>query len=381
MKRLYWRPRQVSQTALMLVAGLSVAGYAAVESIRVTAREPNYAAKRKAAKLAETAFKAVHEERMARNLPIDVESDPAQSGLLGVLVSPVTTNAGALAAKQTSVNPNYAAVVVQFLRDLQLKKGDTVAVGYSGSFPAINIAVLAAIEAVKLKPIIISSASSSQWGANQPEFLWLDMEQHLVARGVFKSRSIAASIGGIEDRGFGMSKDGRALLQQAIERHRLELIAPGDFAESIETRMTLYRRQAGDSPIRAYINVGGGAVSVGRRSGKRAFRVGINRTNPTVNLPTDSVMARMLSEGIPVVHVINVRRLARRYGFPEAPIVTPAVGEGEIYVRTGISRIAVVVLLLVILGSLYLLVRSDLGFRMLRIPTKARRQAPPEQMV
>ncbi len=381
MKRLYWRPRQVSQTALMLIAGLSVAGYTAIESLRVRAREPYYTSKRRAAKLAEKAFKAIRDERIALKLPIDAESDPAQSGLLGSLVTPVTTNAGSLVAKQTSVNPNYAAVVVQFLRDLRLKKEDTVAVGYSGSFPALNISVLAAVDALGLKPVIISSASSSQWGANEPEFLWLDMEQALVSRGVFTERSVAASIGGIEDRGFGMTKAGQELLKKSIEKHGLELIEPKDFADSIETRMNLYRRFAGDAPIRAYINVGGGAVSVGRRSGKRSFRVGINRTNPTVNLPTDSVMARMLSEGIPVVHVINVRRLARRYGFPEAPLKTPSVGEGEIFFRTRISRIAIIALLLMILGSLYLFVRSDLGFRMLRVAAKPRRPAPPEQMV
>ena len=381
MKRLYWRPRQVSQTALMLIAGLSVVGYAAVESVRVKAREPYYAAKRRASKIAERAFKAIHDERLDRKLVIDPESDPAQSGLLGKLVTPVTTNAGSLVAKQTAVNPNYAAVVMQFLRDLRLQKGETVAVGYSGSFPAINIAVLAAVEALELRPVIISSASSSQWGANEPDFLWLDMEKALVSRGVFKARSVAASIGGIEDRGFGMSAAGRTLLREAIQKHGITLIDPASFEESIETRMTLYRRFASDEPIRAYINVGGGTVSVGRKRGKRSFRVGINRTNPTVNLPTDSVMARMLSEGIPVVHVINVRRLARRYGFPEGPLKTPSVGEGEIFVRTRISRVAVAALLLTILVTLYLFVRSDLGFRMLRIPTKPRRTAPPEQMV
>ena len=381
MKRLYWRPRQVSQTMLMLIAGLSVIGYAGIETIRVKAREPYYTAKRRAATLAEKAFKAVREERIARKLAIDIESDPAQSGLLGTLVTPVTTNAGSLVSKQTSINPNYAAVVVQFLRDLRLQKREIVAVGYSGSFPAINIAVLAAIDALELKPIIISSASSSQWGANEPNFLWLDMENALVARGVFSQRSIAASIGGIEDRGFGMTRSGRKLLREAIEKHGLELIAPTDFADSIETRMNLYRRHAKEAPIRAYINVGGGAVSVGRKIGKRSFRVGINRTNPTVNLPTDSVMARMLSEGIPVVHVINIRLLASRYGFPESPLKTPAVGEGEIFVRTRISRVGVIALLVTILGTLYLFVRSDLGFRMLRIPTKSRRPAPPEQMV
>ena len=381
MKRMYWRPRRVSQTALTLIAALAVSGYAALVTFRVKTREPYYSEKRAAAEHAVKSFGAILETRLKRKLPIDPESDPAQTGLIGALVTPVTTNAGSLVSKQTSINPNFAAVVVEFAKELGLQRGDTVAVGYSGSFPALNVAVLAAVDALGLKPVIISSASSSQWGANQPEFLWLDMERALFDRGLIKHRSQAASIGGIEDRGFGIPKKGRTLIKNAIAKHELMLIDPPDFNESIETRMTLYRSLAADAPIRAYINVGGGAVSVGRKAGKRTFRPGVNRTNPAVNLPTDSVMGRMLADGVPVIHLIKVRDMAKRYGFPEAPLRTPAVGEGEIFVRTRISRPLVLGHLLLILGALYLFVRSDLGFRMVRVPIKSRRPAPPEQMV
>ena len=44
-----------------------------------------------------------------------------------------------------------------------MKKGDAVAIGYSGSFPALNICVMAAVETLQLEPIGIASASASQW--------------------------------------------------------------------------------------------------------------------------------------------------------------------------------------------------------------------------
>ncbi|MEZ5302914.1 MAG: hypothetical protein R3F11_20090 [Verrucomicrobiales bacterium] len=44
---------------------------------------------------------------------IDTSKDPAESGMVGVAMSPVTSISGVLEAKQTSVNPNFAAVVLR----------------------------------------------------------------------------------------------------------------------------------------------------------------------------------------------------------------------------------------------------------------------------
>ena len=68
-----------------------------------------------------------------------------------------------------------------------MKEGDPVAVSFSGSFPALNIAVYAAIRTLNLKPTIISSVSGSQWGANDPAFLWIDMEHFLKAEASSRS--------------------------------------------------------------------------------------------------------------------------------------------------------------------------------------------------
>jgi len=250
MKRMYWRPRRVSRVTLALVAAASMAGYVAVEQFPQRVRESNHAEKLEAARKAEAAFKAIREERIRRKLEIDLEADPAQTGLVGTLMTPITTNPGSLDSKQTSANPNFAALVAHYLLQAGVQKGDTVAVGYSGSFPAINIAVMCAIEALEAKPVVISSVASSQWGANEPEFTWLDMEKLLVDKGIVGGRSVAASLGGIEDRALGMPKKGRRIIEEVIAAHGMRYIQPESFVDSVDKRMEIYREVAGPAPSR-----------------------------------------------------------------------------------------------------------------------------------
>lgn len=381
MKRMYWRPRRVSRTALVLISVWAIFGYAAIERFPTRQQEPYYVEKIAAAALAREAFEEIRKERLERGMPIDTESDVAQSGLLGTLVTPITTNAGSLVSKQTTINPNFAAVIVHYLGQAGVTEGDAVAVGYSGSFPAINIAVLAAVQALKLRPVIISSASSSQWGANEPEFSWLDMEKILYEKGIFTTRSVAASVGGIEDRGLGMTKKGQRILYEKIAEHDLRLIDPEDFLDSVEQRMRIYRQEAGAQPIRAYINVGGGTTSVGRKAGKLSFKPGLNRRPPSKNLPSDSVMGRFISDGVPVIHMIKILRLAGHFGFPVAPVSTPPPGDGKVFSRERTNVWFATGLLISIIGALYLFVRSDLGFRMTRTGRRGGGDSSPEPMV
>jgi poly-gamma-glutamate system protein len=293
----------------------------------------------------------------------------------------VTTNPGSLGSKQTAINPNFAAIVVHYLKRAGVSEGDTVAVGYSGSFPAINVAVLSAIEALELKAVIVSSASSSQWGANEPALLWLDMEKVLLDKNIISRGSIAASIGGIEDRGIGMSKRGVRILREAIERHGLPLIDPATFVDSVRERMRIYREEAGGEPIKVYINVGGGTISVGRKFGKRLFKPGLNRGIPPAGSDLTSVMSSFLEEDIPVVHFVKIVDLAERFGLTVQPQRLLPPGEGKIFIREEYNQWFALFLLFAILGALYLFVRSDLGFRMTRGSKGGGDKGHPEPMV
>ena len=112
----------------------------------------------------------------------------------------ITTTLAPRQAKAFSLHPDFAAVAAGWLRDAGIGEGGRVAVNLSGSFPALNIAVLAAIRAVGGEPVITSSVGASTWGATDPDFTWLDMESHLHYAVICPCRSSAYSPGGVVDR-------------------------------------------------------------------------------------------------------------------------------------------------------------------------------------
>lgn len=361
MRRIYWRPRGVSINALLVIAATSLAGIVVVESFPERTSEVYLQQMLEASRLSSVAMQVLREERERRHIPIDPIADPAGSGMIGLPMSDVTSNSGNLLAKLTSANPNFAAVAVHLLREAGVQEGDTVAVGVSGSFPALNVCLYAAMTTLRLDPIIISSVSASQWGANNPKLLWIDMERILYERKVFPFRSVAASLGGAEDRAAGLSDSAIALLKRAIRRARLPMIEPENYAESVVERLALYREHAGAKPIRAYINVGGGTSSVGTHRSKFAFQPGINRRTPPAAALIESVMARFLDDGIPVIHFLQVNRMAQRYGLPVSPQVRPPVGTGQVFLQRRYNPWLTAGALALIVGSLFLFIRSGRG--------------------
>lgn len=336
---------------LGLLALIAVLLLLLVERLPVETLELGYVQKLEAARRAELAFSTIKSARERLGLPVNPRTDPAGTGLIGELGTEVTTSTGNLESKQTSANPNMAALVVDYFRRLDLQRGDLVAIGCSGSFPALNVAVLAATEAMGLEPLVISSATASDFGANMPSFMWLDMEKLLESHHVFSVRSLAASVGGVEDQAIGLSTEGQALVRAAIERSGVPELQPSSFEESLAQRMAVYDRAAKGRRIAAYVNVGGGAVSVGRSRGKVAYQPGINRPSPSP--PVDSIIGRFLLRGVPVVHLTQIRDLASAAGLPTPPRRAIHIGEGELFRRSEPNRILAGLALAAYVGLLY----------------------------
>ncbi len=293
MKAVYWEPRKVSQKALIFICALALAGLASAELCkRNLLGLPDDSEKFAAAKLASHAIETIRKERLARNHHFDPEFDPARSGMIGEYLTPTTSVTGHLESKQTSVNPNFAAAIVDMLQQAGVKKGDVVAVGCSGSFPTLNLCACCAIETMGVKPIIVASTGASQFGANRPDWLWIDMERLLFDKGLISFHSVAASLGGYEDQAVGMTEEGRELLRKGIERNHLPMIQDEEFTDSIDTRMKIYKEHAEGRAIKAYINIGGGTVSVGRSVGKKLYEPGLNLTATPEAMQIDSVMTR-----------------------------------------------------------------------------------------
>ncbi len=233
--------------------------------------------------------------------------------LIGEEYTPITTTLGAKDAKQMSLHPDFAAVAVALLQEAGVQAGDKVAVNMSGSFPALNIAVLAAIESIGSTPIITSSVGASSWGANRPEFTWLDMENALAAAGAGLWRSCAVSMGGGSDQGAGLPPEGIALIHSAIERSGITPLPSDTLQAAIEGRLQLYQAQNQGVLPKVLVNIGGSHVFFGEQGHNMLLRQGLTRGYHPHIAAADGLAAAFLMNNRGVIHFINIKRLAAYY--------------------------------------------------------------------
>jgi poly-gamma-glutamate system protein len=322
-----------------------------------------------ASKIMEDAIEVLKACRLERNLSIDRSSDINGIGLIGVEHSEITTSIGSLGSKRTSSNPNFAGLVVHLLRECGIQKGETIAIGASGSFPALIVASLAAAETLDLNPLWISSLGASQWGANIPQFHWLHMWRCLEKTGLFSFPPLALSIGGEGDTGEDMDEKGRQLLWEDIRASGFELIHEPDLAKNVALRMALFEKEAHGKEIKAFINIGGSWSNMGIDSKILHVKPGLNRIEKLPSPERRGVIYAMAAKGIPVIHLLYVRGLTQRYGLPWDPSPIPDPGEGAFYMTTGESQkfvsglstayVFLVLLVLVILRKRGSLVKNE----------------------
>ncbi|MBI5692470.1 MAG: poly-gamma-glutamate system protein [Verrucomicrobia bacterium] len=347
--------RQLESRGWWVLALGAVGIWIAVDRARWLGDDPAQAVRVEAARTMARGIEVLREERIRRAGPIDARNDPNRTALIGKAYTDLTTTLGDLEAKRTSTNPNLAGLVAELLQQAGARPGDPVAVACSGSFPALNLAVFAAVQALELQPTIISSVGASSFGANEPGWTWLDLEQVLAERGVLRHRSDWVALGGIVDEGGGL--DGTGLLEgaAAIRRSGRPVLEEGGRKSLVaDVRRRLELLGAGERRPRVFVNVGGGLTSLGGVSEGAMFPPGLIRRALAPPDPRDGVIARMLEAGIPVVHLLDLRRLARAHGLPWDPMPLPAVPSGTVMRPRGLGRWAAGVGL-VALGALLLM--------------------------
>ncbi|MBK5910698.1 hypothetical protein CCR85_04225 [Rhodothalassium salexigens] len=357
-QQLYWRPSRVPIPVMVALAVVSILCVTAVETFKGQDDVADYYdVMLKASRQAEQGMEYLRPLR-GRVEPIDPSVDPRRTGMVGVASSRVTSNSGHLPAKLTSVNPNWAAVAVKLLVKAGVREGDVVAVAVSGSFPAINLAVYSALEALGAEPVVIASASASQWGANVPGFVWLDMARELRDGGIIKTKARAATLGAREDIGGGLSQTGIASLKGSLSKAEVPLLDVSGYRQSVARRIALYREEADGRPIKAMVNVGGGIATTGPPGIDGLFETGLSYAAPKRAFAAPSVLGYFLDEGVPVIHFSGIAGLAARHGLPEVMAEDPAIGEGGVYTARQYRRWLAGTLILVLLGVTTLAMRS-----------------------
>jgi len=356
-----WRTKKPGALLLSGLALFSCLVFLLAEKTARLERQPHFEKKLEAAKLSLLSREAIASWEQSSGMVPDAQNDPYHTGLIGQERTPITTDRGVFASKVLATNPNFAAVFVDLLLGAKVKAHQAVAVGMTGSFPGMNISLFAACKALDVQPLIITSVGASDWGATNPSLTWLDMERILNERGLFSYHSLAASIGGGSDNGRGMSPEGRDLLRTAIKRNHIVAIDEQTVEDNIKKRMELYAKHANGKPIACYINIGGGIASLGGTQNARLIRPGLIRHLAVKNYPTRGVINIMAEQGLPVINILNVEKIAEMYDFPlEIGEQEPPLGEGPLFFKNRYSVSNVIVLTAILLTVLFVVIKVDL---------------------
>ncbi|MEY8766324.1 MULTISPECIES: poly-gamma-glutamate system protein [Francisella] len=362
MKTMYWHRKFLSRYIILFLSIFMIISLYIVEK-NLVVETKGYTQKLQAAELTEKAFNLTQRYFMSKGYLCRTMGDVSCTGLIGLSMTEITTDSGDLYAKRSSVNPNMAAIFVSWLSQLNLKEGDTVALQETGSYPALDIAMLSAIKTLKLKPLIIFSAGASQFGANRPGFTWPDIYKNLVEKGVFDYDVIGITLGGSHDNGYGMTPGAILKLNDAIKRNDFKVINipyKDSTNTSVAKRLEMYKEAAGENSIKAYVNVGGNMASIGLKQPKvkvedsdkkskkdkkvttkssdeqiiklHSFPTGVTTKLPPEYNTVNSVAVNFLKDDIPVVNVRDINSsIIKTYGMTYNPTTVVPPGQGAVF--------------------------------------------------
>ncbi len=321
-----------STPVVLLLALIAISGYLWVENSMEYVKQPLYESKLSVSRKSVQALEYLKEKRMKNVEFIDNRNDPNETGIIGQKYSYITTGSGSLPVKLSTTNPNFGALMVELLRQAGIQPGDQVVVGMTGSFPAMDIEMLLALEEMKARVILIPSVTSSSWGANHPDYTILDMIRILKSAGKLHTDYTYASIGGNKDIGMSMSEKGVDLVLEAIRRNGLKVLNEGSLEGNIRKRLQIIDEQTGGENPALYINIGGGIASTGSKADKNALRPGYHKKIKIGSLPDKQGMIyEMAKRGVPVIHLANISELMKKYELPLNPVPLPEPGNGKLF--------------------------------------------------
>lgn len=340
----------MNRWVLVTLAVLALVFYCVLNQTVHRVRSRQYDAKVASAQLAQRAMDALRQYRDSLGVPIDSVSDPNGTGLIGMHSSPVTWIRSDLSDALTSTNPNMAAAIVEVCRQTGLRTGDSVAVSWDGSYPALNVVILAVLHTLGLVPRIVTAQSSGAWGANYPGFTWLDMESVLCRTGFWNYRSLIATAGAETDDGRGLPPEGRDVLAQTAATNGVRFLVPESLRQGVLERLAVYRG------CRALFAVGNVAANSGDPMARLPSGVVRHRTR---RVPATGLVGEMLDGRVPVVSISDPSAVAASWRLPVAPVPLPRVGEGRLFVERRYSVALASLFSLMLMATLVLVVRYD----------------------
>ena len=244
------------------------------------------------------------------------KTDPWRTGFIGVEWSSVTTTLGPIEAKRTAADPLWSVYALREFRQFRLREGDTIAMISSSSFPGLVYSLLAAAEHLGLRVFWIHSLGASTWGANVPEMLWPKIGELLRKGGFLSRKPDWYTLGGGNESGADMSPEGKKMLLAAALQDGVPMLE----ADALEEMIELKTKQILSVNPRLVLAVGGSHSTFGKGE---IVPPGGGWYTPeeSERVETgDGVFRAVLLAGVPVLHFLNLRPLARSAGIPfDAP--------------------------------------------------------------
>ncbi|MCG8640285.1 MAG: poly-gamma-glutamate system protein, partial [Desulfobacterales bacterium] len=273
---------------------------------------------------------------------------------------------GNIEAKRTSTNYDFAALMVRYFSELDLKKGDVIAIGASGSFPALVVATLSAAKAMELQPVLIYSIGSSMYGANIPDFTLIQMLDILYQKDILPYKITAISLGGDNDRADGLlfSKSKNSFFKIA-ESANLPFVYEESIEANLKKRLWLYQNEAGGKQTKCFINIGGASINHGHIAASINFPNGlVTKYQNAASLANYGLIFNFLAQGTPVIHLLNIKELAIKNSIMIDPVPIPKIGKGAVYYQINYNKgIIIAILSLITLVYLTILIKRMGGFK------------------
>jgi len=297
------------------------------------------------------AMQVIKDYCLSNGIKLESENDLAGTFLIGPEQTILTTTPGHLDAKRTTTNPQIAGLIANLLIEAGIEKSDRVGIGSSGSFPGLMIASVAAVEALGARPVILLSIGSSSFGATREQFNLINIYELLAEKAVFKYKPLAYSLGGIRDVGREFPADFRNELISKLQNRDIQFIYEPDLRKNVYLRMKLLQPDS----LAAFINCGGSAVNMGTSSKILYVKPGLvlNATLPPQ--AERGIIFEMISLQIPVIHLLFIQGLARKYGLIWDPIPLPDLDYTGLENINPTKRILYIALIIIYFGCLALL--------------------------
>ena len=292
-----------------------------------------------ASNLANVAYGKIKEYKINQGIEIS-EDDILKSGMIGSSKrTAITTTEGVLEAKRTTCNPEWAGMIVRIMYENGIKENDKVGAIFSGSFPALNICVMAAFQVYNVDSIIFASIGASYYGANQEECTFFDMCEYLKECNVFNKTVDYFSLGGADDIGNDFHNvNVRTNIINKIKASNVNYIEIENYKENIDYRLNILKDNINE--MKLFINCGGTLVAYGEgldAFSKTGFIKGSNviaSFNQIINNRNSKMglLECIHRLGIDILSMKDIKTLSIKYGLPYDPVKIE-IGSSDVFYK------------------------------------------------